>query len=101
MGTEAAIHQATTRQNIDNACASQLRRLGMGYDTRRSVETTDPGFYRWTQWIFLQIFDSWVDERTRAACPVARPGRRVRIGPAASSRRRRLERADHPRSSGN
>jgi len=42
----------------------------MGYDTRRSVETTDPGFYRWTQWIFLQIFNSWVDERTGKARPV-------------------------------
>ncbi len=62
--------QATTRQNIDNM-RDQLRRLGMGYDTRRSVETTDPGFYRWTQWIFLQIFGSWVDERTGRARPVA------------------------------
>src|SRR5271166_6009584 len=58
--------QVTTRQNVDNM-RRQLRRIGMGYDTRRSVETTDPGFYRWTQWIFLQIFNSWVDERTGQA----------------------------------
>ena len=62
--------QVTTRQNTDNM-RRQLRRLGMGYDTRRSVDTTDPGFYRWTQWIFLQIFNSWVDERTGRARPVA------------------------------
>jgi len=62
--------QVTTRQNIDNM-RRQLRRIGMGYDTRRSIETTDPGFYRWTQWIFLQIFDSWVDERSGKARPVA------------------------------
>jgi len=61
--------QVTTRHNVDNM-RRQLRRLGMGYDTRRSVETTDPGFYRWTQWIFLQIFNSWVDERTGKARPV-------------------------------
>ena len=61
--------QVTTRQNVDNM-RRQLRRLGMGYDTRRSVETTDPGFYRWTQWIFLQIFNSWVDERTGKARPI-------------------------------
>ncbi|HXB50274.1 MAG TPA: class I tRNA ligase family protein, partial [Streptosporangiaceae bacterium] len=61
--------QDTTRRNVDNM-RRQLRRLGMGYDTRRSVETTDPGFYRWTQWIFLQIFNSWVDERTGKARPV-------------------------------
>jgi leucyl-tRNA synthetase len=61
--------QDTTRRNVDNM-RRQLRRLGMGYDTRRSVETTDPRFYRWTQWIFLQIFNSWVDERTGRARPV-------------------------------
>jgi len=58
--------QVTTRQNVDNM-RRQLRRLGMGYDTRRSIETTDPAFYRWTQWIFLQLFNSWVDERTGTA----------------------------------
>ncbi len=62
--------RVTTRQNTDNM-RRQLRRLGLGHDTRRSVDTTDPGFYRWTQWIFLQIFNSWVDERTGRARPVA------------------------------
>jgi len=61
--------EISTRQNVENM-RRQLRRLGMGYDIRRSVETTDPGFYRWTQWIFLQIFDSWVDERTGRARPI-------------------------------
>jgi len=61
--------QDSTRRNVDNM-RRQLRRLGMGYDTRRSVETTDPRFYRWTQWIFLQIFNSWVDERTGQARPI-------------------------------
>ncbi len=61
--------QVTSRRNSDNMRA-QLRRLGMGYDPRRSVETTDPGYYRWTQWIFKQIFNSWVDERTGRARPI-------------------------------
>ena len=61
--------QVTTRKNIDNM-RRQLRRIGMGYDTRRSIETADPAFYRWTQWIFLQIFNSWVDERTGSARPI-------------------------------
>jgi leucyl-tRNA synthetase len=61
--------QVTSRRNSDNM-RRQLRRLGMGYDPRRSVETTDPGYYRWTQWIFLQIFNSWVDERTGRARPI-------------------------------
>jgi leucyl-tRNA synthetase len=60
----------TTQQNTDTM-RRQLRRLGLGHDDRRSIDTTDPGFYRWTQWIFLQIFNSWVDERTGRARPVA------------------------------
>jgi leucyl-tRNA synthetase len=60
----------TTRANIDNM-RRQLRRLGLGHDTRREISTTDPAFYRWTQWIFLKIFGSWCDERTGAARPIA------------------------------
>jgi leucyl-tRNA synthetase len=62
--------RVATRQNID-IMRAQLRRLGMGHDSRRSVETCDPRFYRWTQWIFLQVFNSWVDERTGRARPIA------------------------------
>ncbi len=50
----------TTERNIVSFRA-QLRRLGMGHDRRRSVATIDPDYYRWTQWIFLQIFNSWYD----------------------------------------
>ncbi|KRE38385.1 leucine--tRNA ligase [Janibacter sp. Soil728] len=40
----------------------QLRRLGLGHDDRRAFATIDPDYYKWTQWIFLQIFNSWYDE---------------------------------------
>ena len=59
----------TTEQNVANMSA-QLRRLGLGHDRRRSVLTSDPAFYRWTQWIFLQVYNSWVDEETGRARPV-------------------------------
>ena len=39
----------------------QLRRLGLSHDPRRSIQTIDPGYVRWTQWIFLKIFSSWFD----------------------------------------
>ena len=48
----------TTESNIATM-RRQLRRLGMGYDLRRSIATTEESYYRWTQWIFLQIFNSW------------------------------------------
>ena len=50
----------TTEANIANM-RRQLRRLGLAHDARRSVATTDVEFYRWTQWIFSRIFDSWYD----------------------------------------
>ncbi len=60
----------TTEENVDRY-RGQLRRLGLAYDARRSVATTDVEFYRWTQWIFLQIFNSWYDEQRRTARPIA------------------------------
>ena len=48
----------------------QLRRLGMGYDMRRTMATSDPEFYRWTQWIFLQIFNAWYDTDADKARPI-------------------------------
>ena len=50
----------TTEDNIV-IMARQLRRLGLGHDDRRAIQTIDPQYYRWTQWIFLQIFNSWYD----------------------------------------
>ena len=50
---------------------AQMRRLGLGHDPRRSVATTDVSFYRWTQWIFLQIFNSWYDEELDRARPIS------------------------------
>jgi leucyl-tRNA synthetase len=61
--------QVTTQANV-TTMRRQLRRLGLGHDSRREIATTDPSFYRWTQWIFLQIFNSWVDERTGTARPI-------------------------------
>jgi leucyl-tRNA synthetase len=49
----------------------QLGRLGLGHDPRRSITTIDPTYYRWTQWIFLQIFNSWYDEARGTARPIA------------------------------
>nr|WP_246043487.1 leucine--tRNA ligase [Rarobacter incanus] len=52
--------RVTTEANIANM-RRQLRRLGLGHDSRRSFATTDSDYVRWTQWIFLQIFNAWYD----------------------------------------
>jgi leucyl-tRNA synthetase len=61
--------EVTTGQNIANM-RRQLHRLGLGHDPRRSIATTDVEYYRWTQWIFLQIFNSWYDEDEQRARPI-------------------------------
>ncbi|NBV82130.1 MAG: leucine--tRNA ligase, partial [Actinobacteria bacterium] len=58
-----------TESNISNM-RRQLRRLGLAHDARRSVSTTDEAFYRWTQWIFLQVFNSWFDAERGKARPI-------------------------------
>ena len=60
----------TTAANIERYLA-QIRRLGLGHDERRRVATTDVGYYRWTQWIFLQIYNAWYDTEARRARPIA------------------------------
>ena len=62
--------RVNTEANVANM-RRQLRRLGLGHDARRSVSTTDEDFYRWTQWIFLQVFNSWYDEIEQRARPIA------------------------------
>ena len=58
---ETGQHPAvTTNENIATY-RRQLRRLGLAHDQRRSLSTTDPAYYRWTQWIFNQIFNAWFD----------------------------------------
>jgi leucyl-tRNA synthetase len=58
-----------TEANIVNF-RRQLGRLGFGHDNRRSFSTTDPEFYKWTQWIFLQIYNAWFDTAANKARPV-------------------------------
>ena len=60
----------TTESNIATM-RRQLRRLGLAHDPRRSISTIDEGYYRWTQWIFLQIFNAWYDTDADQARPIA------------------------------
>jgi leucyl-tRNA synthetase len=56
----------TTRDNVAKF-KSQLKRIGFSYDWEREVNTTDPAYYKWTQWIFLQIYNSWFNPETKKA----------------------------------
>ncbi len=75
-----------TEANIVNF-RRQLGRLGLGHDARRSFSTTDVEFYKWTQWIFLQIYNAWFDPAVEQGPPDRRAGGRVRLGRTNSRRR--------------
>ncbi|GAA4388188.1 leucine--tRNA ligase [Tsukamurella soli] len=60
----------TTEANIERYL-DQISKLGLAHDERRRVSTTDPEFYHWTQWIFLQIFGAWYDTAQDRARPVS------------------------------
>jgi leucyl-tRNA synthetase len=61
--------RSTTEANIERYLA-QIRRLGLGHDERRRIATTDVSYYRWTQWIFLQIYNAWYDTEACRARPI-------------------------------
>lgn len=62
--------RVTTEANIDNF-RRQLKAIGFSYDWDREVNTTDPGYVRWTQWIFLQLYHSYYCQETQKARPVS------------------------------
>ncbi len=67
---EHGVHpRITTEKNISNMLG-QLKRLGLSYDWKRVLSTTDPEYYRWTQWIFLTLYNSYFDEAENKARPI-------------------------------
>jgi leucyl-tRNA synthetase len=62
--------RVTTEQNVARY-KQQLRALGVAHDPRRGPSTTDVSYYRWTQWIFLQIYNSWYDADANKARPIS------------------------------
>ncbi len=62
--------EITTNENVARY-RQQLDRIGFSYDWDREVRTCDPEFYKWTQWAFLKMFDSWYDPEKQKACPIS------------------------------
>src|ERR1035437_8093904 len=65
------LHPRETTANNINRFRTQLQSLGFSYDWDREVDTTDPAYYRWTQWIFLQLYDTWFDETQQKGRPIS------------------------------
>ncbi|MGW8316850.1 MAG: leucine--tRNA ligase [Bacteroidales bacterium] len=96
-GTQPAV---TTQRNCDNF-RRQIKSLGLAYDWDREVNTTDPKYYKWTQWIFIRLYDTWFDTRLQKGRPIEEleiPEAVVRQGNAAVRKYRdehRLAYYDH------
>ncbi len=66
-GTHPAI---TTRKNCDTF-RRQIKSLGLSYDWDREINTTDPGYFKWTQWIFIQLYNTWYDPESKKGRPIS------------------------------
>jgi leucyl-tRNA synthetase len=67
---ETGQHPATTTEKNIATFKSQLDKIGFSYDWSREIKTSDPEYYRWTQWIFLQLFKSWYNHENDKAEPI-------------------------------
>ncbi|MFO7934357.1 MAG: leucine--tRNA ligase [Bacteroidales bacterium] len=67
---ETGTHPArVTGKNCDTF-RRQIKSLGLGYDWDREINTTDPGYYKWTQWIFIQLYNTWFDHQQQKGRPI-------------------------------
>ncbi len=81
----------TTEKNV-STFKRQIRALGFSYDWSREINTTDPNYFKWTQWIFLRLYNSWFNPRSRKAEPIETlpyPDDLKQDGTAAMEARRR------------
>lgn len=60
---------STTKENCDTF-RRQIKSLGLGYDWDREINTTDPKYYKWTQWIFIRLYNTWFDEKLQKGRPI-------------------------------
>ena len=68
---QTGVHPVLTTRKAIDTFRGQLKRFGFAYDWSRELGTIDPGYYRWTQWIFVQIYDAWFDREANRARPIA------------------------------
>jgi leucyl-tRNA synthetase len=86
---ETGTHPRETTQRNINTFRRQIKSLGFSYDWDREVDTTDPDYFKWTQWIFLVLFDTWYDPERKKGRPIGElpiPSDVAKQGPDAARR---------------
>jgi len=67
---QTGTHPSLTTDSNCDTFRRQIKSLGLGYDWDREIKTTDPGYYKWTQWIFIRLFNTWFDKSLNKGRPV-------------------------------
>ncbi|MBM3419614.1 MAG: leucine--tRNA ligase, partial [Bacteroidetes bacterium] len=67
---QTGTHPSVTTRNNCDTFRRQIKEIGLSYDWDREINTTDPGYFRWTQWIFIRLYNTWFDENLRKGRPV-------------------------------
>lgn len=68
---QTGTHPSVTTRNNCNTFRRQIKELGLSYDWDREINTTDPKYFRWTQWIFIRLFNTWFDDKLQKGRPVS------------------------------
>jgi leucyl-tRNA synthetase len=68
---QTGTHPSITTKNNCDTFRRQIKGLGLSYDWDREINTTDPNYFRWTQWIFIQLYNTWFDDRLQKGRPVS------------------------------
>jgi leucyl-tRNA synthetase len=68
---QTGTHPSITTKNNCDTFRRQIKGLGLSYDWDKEINTTDPKYFRWTQWIFIQLYNTWFDEKLQKGRPVS------------------------------
>jgi leucyl-tRNA synthetase len=68
---QTGTHPSVTTKNNCDTFRRQIKELGLSYDWEREINTTDPKYFRWTQWIFMKLYNTWFDENLQKGRPVS------------------------------
>ena len=68
---QTGTHPSITTKNNCDTFRRQIKELGLSYDWDKEINTTDPKYFRWTQWIFIQLFNTWFDDKLQKGRPIS------------------------------
>ena len=68
---QTGTHPSVTTQSNCDTFRRQIRELGLSYDWDREINTTDPGYFKWTQWIFIRLYNTWFDDKLQKGRPIS------------------------------